>query len=491
MNIVLAVVAIVWSIRFLRNTLAYTTLWFVKEYRFDRMRIHLAADPLRRIFLPAFRIPPKSPKTIALTAATLILLAVLFVYLPFQTLLTFLIVDLVHFLLTAALVALLWIPTGITHGSKINKATQILRAHPSLFVVGVTGSFGKTSVKDYAASILSSAHTVLKTEASKNSPIGIAEVVLTKFDRQELFVVEMGAYKQGEIREMAALVRPQVGVVTAINAQHQDLFGTIENTMAAKYELIAGLTGRKIAILNADDARVRSMGTRAREDGRNVWWYTKEGSGIKYHVSGEKTFRAKNIRASGGGIEFQCALGKEEVLVSAPVVGEHQVSNVLAAIAVGVACGMSLADAGRAAAGIVPVRGVLSMLPGVNGSTFIDDTFNNNPEAAKAALDVLSSQPGRKVLVFQPMIELGGYAKESHHEVGAYAARVCDAIILTNPSWQEDFLAGVRSVDAGLPVHVYPSRQAAKEIQNAITPGDTVLFKGKEAGLVFKALQKP
>jgi UDP-N-acetylmuramoyl-tripeptide--D-alanyl-D-alanine ligase len=360
------------------------------------------------------------------------------------------------------------------------------RKAKGLTVVGVTGSFGKTSVKDYLAAILSAQYKTIKTQASKNSAIAIAEIVKSELASDHtIFVVEMGAYKKGEIAGMSAMVRPEIGIVTAVNAQHQDLFGTLENTTQAKYELVAGLTGRKIAILNADDSRVRAMGAWAKRDGCHVWWYTKQNAKTP---SGDPIFRALDIAWDLHGVRFTCSYKNTTVPVAAPVVGAHQVGNILAAIAAAVACGMDMASAAKWAARIVPAKKVLEIASGVNGSTFIVDTFNNNPEGANAALDVLSRAQGRKMLVFQPMIELGAYAKEQHVEVGAHAGRVCDVVFLTNNNWYEDFFAGVRTTSRQTQVKIFSPEQSAEFIQANVKKGDAVLFKGKDSEHVLARL---
>jgi UDP-N-acetylmuramoyl-tripeptide--D-alanyl-D-alanine ligase len=361
-----------------------------------------------------------------------------------------------------------------------------LAAHPNLQVIGVTGSYGKTSVKEYIATILAKKYAVLKTEASKNSPIGIAEVVNKKLtDNHEIFVVEMGAYKPGEIAYMSALVKPQIGFVTAINPQHQDLFGSIERTMEAKYELIAGLSGKNIALFNLDNDRCVQMSEQAKKDGKTVWYWTRNG---KAKID-EPLFWADEIVATNRGVQFMCHFKREKHKIKVGVLGEHQVSNIIAAIAGAVAAGMEFSVAARAASAIQPAARVMDAGEGVNGSTFINDTFNNNPDAAKAAIAYLGAQSGKRILVFQPMIELGEYAKPSHSDVGANAARVADAIILTNPNFYHDFELGVRSVSQTVPLLVLNVQAAASYIRERVGVGDTVLFKGKEAEFVLKALK--
>lgn len=476
MEVLLALVTVIWGVRIVLNILTYAQLWWVKEYRWDRMIIHLRTPQGKRFWWPQQRRPPISPKSILLVLISFVFLGYI-VWIPgLPFLLRLGLADLLSFPITWIFVLMLNAPTGIYHKLLIAKAIRKLRDHKSMIVIGITGSYGKTTTKEYLAAILSTRFRVLKTEASKNSPIGIAEVILRKLTPQhEVFVVEMGAYKEREIAEMAAMVKPQIGIVTAINPQHQDLFGSLENTMKAKYELIAGLEGKRIAIMNVDDERVRTMAQWAKRDGCDVWG---------------RRFSVTDVRAGFHGLEFTCMFGKEKAMVKAPVIGAHQVSNIVAAIAGAVAAGMSFSDAVKAAEFIQRNPKSLSVIPGINGSIYINDTFNNNPDSAKAALDVLTWAKGKKYLVFQPMIELGAYAAQSHASVGAYAARVSDEIILTNRNFYEDFMKGVRFVSDTVSVSVLSPDNAASLLRGKLGKDDAVLFKGKETEHVLRVINK-
>ena len=482
MNSVLFAVSAAWSIRILANLVSYVHLWYVKEYRFDRMVIHLRTPQGRRIFFPAFHFPRISPKTVVLTATGAVVLFLLFMIVQVHIFLRFLITDLLTFPVTGILVGLFHIPTFVYHRLLIGRATQLLRHHKQMTVIGVTGSFGKTSTKEFLATILSRNYTVLKTEASKNSPIAIAETVLKHLTPDtQVFIVEMGAYKRGEIRAMADMVQPTIGIVTAINAQHQDLFGSLDATMAAKYELIQGLGGGKIGIFNADNAFTRHMGERAKREGYAVWWYTT----LMEQERGMDTFEAHDIEVNEASITANITYKKQTLRLNAHVLGAHQVGNILAAIAGSVAAGMEFAEAVRAASRIQSFPKIMEPVKGTHGAIFINDTFNNNPDAAQAAIDFLAKTKGRKILVFQPMIELGAYAAESHRTVGREAARVCDDVLLTNENFYEHFLSGAREVSAEYKVRVVSSRPAASYIRETVKKGDTVLFKGKEAERVL------
>jgi UDP-N-acetylmuramoyl-tripeptide--D-alanyl-D-alanine ligase len=239
MTVIVYLLSVIWCIRLVANLVSYVHLWFVKEYRFDRMIIHLKTKQGKGLLFLPWRRPPASPKSITICVGTAAVEVILFTLLPFFIFWKLLILDILLFPVTALFVFLTKIPTLIYHKRLIIKAVQKLQAHKPMTVVGITGSFGKTSTKEFLASILGHKYKTLKTRASQNSPIAIAETILSQLKPEhEVFVVEMGAYKSGEIAKMCGMVHPQIGIVTAINEQHQDLFGTIEGTVSAKYELI-------------------------------------------------------------------------------------------------------------------------------------------------------------------------------------------------------------------------------------------------------------
>lgn len=485
--IFLWILVFLWITRISANVFSYIHLWYIKEYRLDRMRIHLGTPQGKRLWFISWRLPPLTTKTIFLVASSFGMLFILYFSLDIYIIIRLLILDLISFPLISFLVFIMSLPTKVYHNHQIHRAVGILANHKIMEVVGITGSYGKTSTKDYLSTILGSQFHVMKTEASKNSPIGIAETILhTLRVAHSAFVVEMGAYRPGEIEYMTAMVHPQIGIVTAINAQHQDLFRTIDTTMNAKYELLHGLSGKNIAIVNGDDERTVILGQRAEKEGKTVWVYTQ--SAKNSYPFAAKIFRASKITWDLSGLQFTVRSDSESSVFVASVVGIHQVSNLLAAIAGAVACGMSIKDAAKAAREVRPAHKVFEVIPGIHGSVFINDTFNNNPDAAKAALTVLAKANKKKYLVFQPMIELGRYADASHEEVGKVAGSVCDGIVLTNQNFFVPFIKGVKKINPQLKVFVYNAQESAGFIRNVARAGDTILFKGKEAEFVLRKL---
>ncbi len=526
--VILGAVGFILRIGFTLSGLLF--LWWRKEYRLDRMAIHLKTKQGENVLfgkthfalfaavilwylVPEFiipllslgicilgitylrrirrwHLPPVSPKVFVLGLGCVAFVGLVATLLPVPLVIAFSVADLFVFPFSVLVVLALTFPTRLYHAAVIAKAKGKLRRHAPMTVIGITGSYGKTSVKEYLATVMSKKFITLKTAASKNSPIGIAETILRSLhDRHRAFVVEMGAYKRGEIAHMAHMVKPEIGILTAINPQHQDLFGSMETTMKAKYELILGLTGRKIAIVNVDDTRTRLMGEWAAKDGCTVWgWTMQDDTNATKTIPNTRIFRAAHVVVDMNGITFDCRVGSEKIRVRAPVLGAHQVGNILAAIAGAVASGMKLADACAAVSQVTAAPGVMEVVSGLDGATFIDDTFNNNPDAANAALVFLGAQQGKKIIVFQPMIELGSFAESAHEAVGKLAAATCDHILLTNNNFYAAFERGVHSISSSTPLMVLNPTETAAYIRTHIRSGDVVLFKGKDAEHALKIL---
>lgn len=479
-----------WSVRILRNIISYIHLWYVKEHRPDRMIVHLRTRQGKRILFPQFKIPPLTPKTVLLSILTVGTLAIGWVVLPLPMPVRFLVVDLGTFPLMFGWELILALPTGLFHARRIRQAEVTMSDTHFRSVIGITGSYGKTSVKNFTAHILETGGIATqRTRGSINSAIGIAELILKDgVNPKAVFVAEMGAYKPGEIKRMCQLVQPDIAVLTAVNAQHQDLFGSIDRTVRAKYELVEGLSGNGTVICNADNRYTREMGFRAQAAGKSVRWYSldpEKCSGKEYR----DLLIAETIQPSNSGTTFTVTYDRIPIRTTTSLLGVHQIGNMLAAVAAAMAAGVSYRRAVSAIRTIPQIPQVLESKPGTGGLDFIDDTFNNNPDAALAAIAVLGRTAGKKFLVFQPMIELGEYADDSHRRVGQAAGSVCDVVILTNDNFHEPFLKGVAGSKRSCTVKILPTSQAAAFIRQTARPGDTVLFKGKEAGFVLKALE--
>ncbi|HZS01555.1 MAG TPA: UDP-N-acetylmuramoyl-tripeptide--D-alanyl-D-alanine ligase [Chloroflexota bacterium] len=355
----------------------------------------------------------------------------------------------------------------------VQMAARRLRQRNDLVVIGVTGSYGKTSTKEILASLLGARYRVCKTTGSVNTPVGIARTVLRGLrPDDQVFVVEMGAYVLGNIRDLARLARPRIGVLTAIGEQHLERFGSVENIARTKYELIEALPADGLAVFNADNPGCRALAARTRHVPVRTYGLDA--------ADGPPDVTAADIRTGTEGTEFTIrATGHGEARVTSPLLGRHNVSNVLAATAVALELGLSLAEIAAAARNLEPVPHRLQLMHGQGGVTVIDDAYNSNPAGARAALAVLAEFPGRKVLVTPGMVELGERLDERHAEFGRAAATVCDYVILVGRRRTAAIAEGARA--AGFPAErlfVVPSlKEATAQLGRLVTAGDVVLFE--------------
>ncbi len=380
----------------------------------------------------------------------------------------------------ALLPALLALATLAVWPAQVLGAALLLRAArrklraSNARVIGITGSYGKTSTKEFVSTLLAARYRVLKTPESYNTALGIARVLLRDLrPDHDYMVVELGAYKPGEIRRLCQLVRPRIGVLTAIGPQHLERFGSIERIAAAKYELIESLPADGVAVFNADDPRCRALADRT------------AGQVIRYSVQEPP---GPDVNLAAGPVEHgqRCASFTVQAddgaaqPVTVALLGLTNVSNVVAAAAVARLCGLSLAEIASAARDIEPVPHRLQPIDGAGGVLVIDDAYNSNPVGAAAALDVLAAVPGRrKVLVTPGMVELGERHAVEHKTLGRRAAAVCDTVVLVGPARTAPILAGLRAA-AFPPEHVVvvaSLAEATARLATLLGPGDVVLFE--------------
>ena len=349
----------------------------------------------------------------------------------------------------------------------INDAKAILRSNPDMTIIGVTGSYGKTSVKFFLQTLLQQKYSVLVTPESYNTPMGVV-ITIRKFMKpsHQIFICEMGARYVGEIREICDLVHPHHGMITSIGPQHLDTFGGIENVKKTKFELADALPEGGMLFLNGDneyiadylkqrggdqgaaEAEYAGPGSErisenalegARKTGGygNVTFYYSEGSG--------KGYTASDIRVSNLGTDFTVtAPDGETETYQMKLIGAHNVINVMGAIAVANRFGIALKDLRIPVRRLRPVPHRMEMKDTGN-VTIIDDAFNSNPIGSKAAVETLALFNGTRILITPGMVELGEDEAEYNRKFGIYAADCCDWILLVGAKHTEPIREGILS----------------------------------------------
>ena len=315
-----------------------------------------------------------------------------------------------------------------------NEAIAMLRSHPNLRVVGITGSYGKTSTKYYLSTILSERFDVLMTPGSYNTPMGVVKTVREQLrPTHEVFICEMGAKYVGDIKELCEIAEPGIGIISSIGAQHLETFGSLENIVSTKLELYDHLRKNGgVSVLNGDCALIKD----------NV---SDSGGVILYGEDGD--LKISNVSADCKGTSFTVSYKDlEPFTLSVNLLGAHNVSNVAAAVAVALNLGMTPDEIKRAARKIKCAPHRLEIKP-AGKDVIIDDAYNANPAGTKAALAALSLFDGYcKIIVTPGMVELGDESDSFNKALGADAAKICDYIFLVGNYGSEIIKSGALSV---------------------------------------------
>ena len=304
--------------------------------------------------------------------------------------------------------------TAIANGY-VKDAARILSEMPQLTVVGITGSYGKTTTKNYLHALLSARYNVLMTPESYNTTMGVVRTIRERLrPSHQIFIAEMGAKNPGDIREICDLVSPRYGVITAVGEQHLETFGTLEAIADTKFELADALPENGIAFLNADNDRIRERLSAVSVP--TVTYGTKQGA----YVAGDMQFDRQGCRFT------VTAPNGEQCAFTTKLLGGHNIQNLTGCIAVAHTLGIPLKELVYPVRMLRPVPHRLQMLP--NG--YIDDAYNSNPAGFRSALDTLKQFEGQRVLVTPGMVELGEQQERLNRELGAYAADCCDYAVL-------------------------------------------------------------
>jgi len=466
------ILTLVWMALALFDYLGLTYFWQLKEYRIDRFRDLLQSKQGEEIWKD-YRYIWRGVAALALFVypipyiAVVVIVADLFIILlrkrkfrrPKFTLKSLLIVLIatfaeillfqfvfplnlpfvffLRFFILSLLVLIINFPSRLAKMIFITRAKRKIASYKNLLTIGITGSYGKSSVKEFTAHFLSQDYKVIKTPQNINSEIGIAKFILqTDFTGVDYFVCEMGAYKIGEIKLICDMVKPKIGILTTIGEQHLALFGSIKNIQQAKYELLRSIPKDGLVITNADnpycteylkDLKCKNIETCGFEE--------------KKHP----TCLLIRVKPTLKGVEFEAIYHGQRGEMTLPVLGAHQAYNATLAIMAAVnleAKPQSIAKAAKT----LPVEAHGSLKKYTYGkTTIIDDSYNSNPAGFRSAIEILSLFPSKKkrIVITRGMLELGEQSDELHEKIGGEIAYYCDELVLITPDFVEPIKRGV------------------------------------------------
>ncbi len=350
-------------------------------------------------------------------------------------------------------------------------AKRVLKERNDLIKIGITGSYGKTSVKFILDKLLSEKYNVLSTPGSYNTPMGVTWVIREKLKpSHQIFLAEMGARRKGDIKELCRLVHPSIGVITSVGPQHLETFKTVERVAATKYELIENLNPKGQGFFINDNAMSLALYQKAS--------VCKTLIGLKPN---QGDLWAEDIKVSAKGTQFTVVFENgKRINGSTTLLGTHNIHNILLAVSIANSLGLSHKQIERGIGKLEAIEHRLQLRYNpVNETTTIDDAFNSNPQGALSALEVLSQFDGRKIIITPGMVEMGKDEETYNEAFGKAMAKVVDIAILVGKKQTKPIVLGLEK--EGFPkkktVVVSSLEESTIYLNSIIQPGDVILYE--------------
>ena len=438
---------------------------------------------LRAIFNKSIKKPVKTIKIVFLTAVSFAVVIVFWLWtLKFKDSLQpvlFIGFDIVSPIIISAVVLLFQPFFVVIRNRTLNEARikmEKIKSVSGLKVVAITGSYGKTTTKEFLSTILSKKYKVLKTNEHQNSEIGVAKCILQDLKpSHQIFVAEVGAYDKGKVREVCLMIKPKIGIVTGVNEQHMALFGSLKNLLSAEGggELADALPNDGILMVNGDNKYCLGL---YKNISKPKKLYSLSNKIIDSDIWSE------SITVQKDGISFLAVNKNGEMAhFGVKVLGRQSVQNLLGAILIAKELGMSLEEISEACKDISQEHAGMILKQGKHDIDVVDSSYSANPDGVFADLDYFSIFPGKKVIVMPCLIELGDGSSEIHEKIGKKIGEVCDLAIITSKDKFREIKGG--AMEAGMNERDILLCDNAQDIYSAITlfckSGDAVLLEGR------------
>jgi UDP-N-acetylmuramoyl-tripeptide--D-alanyl-D-alanine ligase len=384
--------------------------------------------------------------------------------------------DILSFGVISGLVLIFQIPTAILKKIIIEKAKRKRKKFKDLLVIGIVGSYGKTSTKEFLSTILSQKFNVLKTKEHQNSEMAISRTILKELKKEhQIFVCEMGAYNKGGIKLLCEICQPKVGIITGVTFQHLALFGSFENLISAEggKELIESIPEDGFLIFNGENEILRKIYFSVQKKKKIVGIEKKEFDAF-----------AKNIKVFKDKISFEVWFKEnEKIKIDANLVGAQNIQNLLLAILCAKEIGMEPKEIEKACQKISMEQGGVKLIRTKDGVEIIDSTYSANPESVISHLEHLRRWKGKKAIVMPCLIELGKKSKEVHEKIGKKIGEICDLAIITTRDFFEQIKKSASKEALNLKKEKFEIffTESPKEILEKLKP-----LKGKENVILFE-----
>ncbi|MDP2820889.1 MAG: UDP-N-acetylmuramoyl-tripeptide--D-alanyl-D-alanine ligase [bacterium] len=375
----------------------------------------------------------------------------------------------------AHLIAIIW------RWNLIKQAMEKRQKFNRLLVVGITGSYGKSSTKEFLYAILKNHFNILKTTANQNSEVGISKCILENLnENHEVFICEMGAYSKGGVRLLSEIAKPKIGILTGINEQHLSVFGSQEKIIATKYELIESLPQEGLAVFNGDNAYCQDLYEKTTGISEKIVFseIPKNLTAIKFWLW--RDLWAETIQEEKDCLKFKLCSKEEALEIKTKILGKHNIANLLMSVVVAKQLGMTLEEIAKEIENLSPELGAIKLKKTKDGLNIIDSSYSANPNGVLADLDYLKNWPGKKIIIMPSLIELGKTAPSIHYKIGEKIAETCDLAIITTRDYFKDLKTGAENKNKDIKIY-YSSNP--REIKKILTDldflSDVILLEGR------------
>ncbi|MBD3208605.1 MAG: hypothetical protein GF370_04085 [Candidatus Nealsonbacteria bacterium] len=361
----------------------------------------------------------------------------------------------------------------------IKKAKQKRAEFPQLKVVGITGSYGKTSTKEFLSDILSEKFNVLKTHKHKNSEVGISSTILEELNSShQIFVVEMGAYNRGGIKLLSDIAQPQIGILTGINSQHLATFGSQQTIINTKYELIESLPPDGVAIFNGENDFCRDLYRKTNHPQNKRICLVSRGKDME-----RRDLWIKGVEVKRESLVFRVITQRgKEIAFDLPLLGRQNLENILLAFCCARELGMSWGEIFQASKRLGPEKSAMTLSDGRKGAKIIQSTYSANSTGVKAHLDYLGVwSEKRKIIIMPCLIELGDRSASLHQELGKRIGEVCDLAIITAGEYFYHLKKGAQEsgMEEGNIVLIREPSKVVKKLKKELGEDNIVLLEGR------------
>lgn len=385
------------------------------------------------------------------------------------------------------------IPVYFIKNIYILKAKLKILKYKNLVVIGITGSYGKTTTKEILAQVLSKKFSVLKTPDYNNTEFAVAQVINRELsNKHRIFIVEMGAYQKGEIKAICDLVHPQIGIITGLNNQHLELFGSIQNIMKTKFELVESLPLHGKLVINIGNKYLSEMISWCRPLQRRV----KIHAYLAQQTKIEKIFKmkniitdlitAENIRENKNSLSFSLRAGEGKDVIHSNIIGALNVENILAVLSVSRCLGVPMSEVKKALTTLQALPHTMRLIKYNSRVNFLDNSFNSNLDGTLKSLDYLRQYRGQRVIIFTPLIELGSESEISHQLLAKKMFEICDILVLTNSSYYQIFSDEKNRYKIGTKYLYVLNDKFDMNLATNLKKDSIILCQGKESAKLLK-----